>query len=168
MPSEYLKDLVNHQLRVAKYMQIVANELFQRATVHDNSKFSPEEFEAYEQAFPNLQKYTYGTEEFKAEIAKIQPAIEHHYKANDHHPEHHKYGIPEMDLVQIIEMICDWLAASERSQADINQGLQINISRFGIDGQLAQILRNTIDKLRFKPDPNTLYPDVLISGPDPE
>ncbi len=65
MPSDYVKDLVDHKQRVAGYMQLIANDLFRRATIHDNSKFSPEEFEAYEEAFPELQQYAYGTEEFK-------------------------------------------------------------------------------------------------------
>lgn len=125
-------------------------DLFQRASVHDNSKFSPEEFEAYDAAFPNLQKYTYGTSEFKAELAKIKPAIEHHYAVNDHHPEYFHDGIDQMNLVQLIEMTCDWKAASDRSQADIYKGLEINQKRFGIDDQLLTIIRNTVDSLAKK------------------
>lgn len=174
MPSEYVKDLVDHKRRVARYMQSVANELFWRASVHDNSKFSPEEFELYEQAFPALQKYAYGTEEFKTELRRIQPAIEHHYMHNDHHPEYFSDpGINSMNLIQIIEMVCDWLAASERSQADIRKGLEINRERFGITEQLAEVIKNTVKDLKpecieEKTDPNTLYPDVLLSGPDPK
>ncbi len=55
------------------------NDLFLRAAVHDNSKFGPDEYEAYEKAFPDLQKYAYGSDEFKAALATIRPAIEHHY-----------------------------------------------------------------------------------------
>src|SRR5690242_1417241 len=36
MSSDYVKDLVDHKLRVAGYMQIVANELFRRAIMHDH------------------------------------------------------------------------------------------------------------------------------------
>lgn len=75
-------------------------------------------YELYEKAFPNLQKYAYGTPEFKAELAKIKPAIRHHYEHNDHHIEFfYPAGIDGMHLVQLIEMICDWIAASERSQS---------------------------------------------------
>lgn len=144
MPSDYVKDVIDHKQRVAGYMQTIANDLFRRAYIHDNSKFSPEEFEAYEEAFPNLQKYAYGTEELRAELRKIKPAIQHHFKANDHHPEWHDQGVGGMSLVQLLEMVCDWLAASERSQTDFSQGLEINKERFHIDEQLFEVIKNTV------------------------
>lgn len=153
MPSDFVTDLVDHKARVAGYLQQIANDLFRRAFVHDNSKFSPEEFEAYEEAFPGLQKYAYGTEEFRAELRKIKPAIQHHYQVNDHHPEYFEFevegirGIPQMNLIQLIEMLCDWLAASERSQRPFVQGFEMNKERFGIDDQLFEVLRNTVERL---------------------
>lgn len=170
MPSDFLIDLIDHKRRVGLYLQKVANALFGRAVVHDNSKFSPEEYEPYEEAFPGLQKYAYGTDEFKAELAKIKPAIKHHYENNDHHAEFFESGINDMNLIQLIEMTCDWIAASERSQTDIFKGLELNKERFGIDDQLYGIIKNTVMELtgksdKFQPDPNTLYPDVLLTGP---
>src|SRR6266704_2184196 len=147
MPRNFIVDLVDHKRRVAGYMQIVANELFRRAAVHDNSKFSPEEFEAYEEAFPDLQKYAYGTEEFRAVLRKIKPAIQHHYQANDHHPEHFEAGVNSMTLIELIEMVCDWMAASDRSQTDVHRGLDINRERFKIERQLFEIIKNTINLL---------------------
>lgn len=142
--SPYVRDLVDHKGRVRAYMQMVAGELMRRSYIHDNSKFEPEEFDAYNEAFPNLQKYAYGTDEFKAELKKIEPAIQHHYSVNDHHPEYHADGIVGMSLIQIIEMVCDWLAASERSQANIYQGMEMNRKRFGIDVQLINAIARTI------------------------
>lgn len=144
MPSDYVKDLVDHKRRVAGHLQFVASELFRRAATHDNSKFSPEEYEAYEAAFPTLQKYAYGSDEFKAALQTIQTAIQHHLKTNDHHPEYFENGINDMNLIQFIEMVCDWKAASERSQTDIYKGLEINKGRFGIDDQLFRIITNTV------------------------
>src|SRR6266704_5122203 len=100
MPSDYIKDLVDHKQRVAGYMQSAANDLFRRATVHDNSKYSLEEFEAYDEAFPELQKYAYGTQELKAVYQKIKPALTHHFEANDHHPVHLEDGVNQMNLIQ--------------------------------------------------------------------
>jgi hypothetical protein len=177
MPSDFLVDLIDHKRRVGLYLQKVANALFGRAVVHDNSKFSPEEYEPYEEAFPGLQKYAYGTEEFKAELRKIKPAINHHYENNDHHPDRYMSpntsGLNYMNLIQIVEMVCDWIAASERSQKDIFKGLEMNKERFKIDDQLFAIIKNTVKELTgkddaFQPDPNTLYPDVLLTGPFPE
>src|SRR5579885_144210 len=166
MPSEYVKDLVDHKARAAAYLQSVACDLFRRAAVHDNSKYAPEEFEAYEEAFPELQQYAYGTDEFRAALRKIKPAIAHHYQANDHHPEHFEGGANDMNLIQLLEMLCDWLAASERSQTDFSHGLEMNKERFALSDQLFAILKNTVRTYaphRLSPDPRTLYPDVLLT-----
>lgn len=126
----------------------ILSDLFRRAAVHDHSKFSSEEFELYEQAFPDLQRYAYGTDEFRAVIETIKPAIEHHYLVNDHHPEYFKSGISGMHCIQLIEMCCDWIAASERSQRGIYEGLEINRKRFGINDQLDAVIKNTVIALR--------------------
>ena len=150
MPSDYVKDLVDHKRRVATYMLLVAYELSKRAAIHDNSKFTEQEFKAYELAFPELQKHAYGSPEFQAALDTIKPAIAHHYAANDHHPEYFEQGINDMNLVQLVEMACDWLAASERSQKDVKAGLEINRERFGIDEQLYGVIKNTLDALKAK------------------
>jgi hypothetical protein len=142
------KITINNQ----QILHFITCELFKRAVVHDNSKFSPEEYEPYEEAFPGLQKYAYGTDEFKAELRKIKPAIQHHYENNDHHPERFmspiSSGIEYMNLIQIIEMTCDWIAASERSQKDIFEGLEMNKERFKISDQLHGIIKNTVITLK--------------------
>ena len=147
MPSDFIKDLVQHKQWVAQNMQTAANELFQRAAIHDNSKFSPEEFEPYEEAFPNLQKYAYGSEELRAELRKIKPAIHHHFSVNRHHPEYHENGINGMNLIDVLEMVCDWMAASKRSQTGIDKGLEINRERYGISDQLFEIIKHTVAML---------------------
>ena len=143
MPSGFLKDLVDHKSRVAGYMQSVANDLFHRAAVHDNSKFEPEEFELYDKAFPELQKYPYGSPELKEVYQSIKPALQHHFQNNDHHPEFHENGINDMNSIQLTETVCDWLAASERSQTSIMVGLEINKKRYNIDDQTYRIIVNT-------------------------
>ena len=158
MPSDYVKDLIDHKQRVAGYMQIVANELFKRATVHDNSKFSPEEFDLYEATFPELEKYTYGSQEYEEAVKKLGPAWSHHCQVNDHHPEYFRDGVRGMNLIQLVEMLCDWLATSERSQRDFLQGLEMNKERFHIDDQLFEAFKNTVREIApgKLPDSNPL------------
>ena len=147
MPSDFVKDLVQHKRWVAENMQTAANELFQRAAVHDNSKFSPEEFELYDKLFPELQKYPYGSPELKAVYKQLGPALNHHLKVNRHHPEYHEGGINSMNLIDVLEMVCDWMAASKRSQTGIDKGLEINKERYGISDQLFEIIKNTVAML---------------------
>jgi len=128
-------------------MKFIVCDLFQRAVVHDNSKFSIEEYEIYEETFPELNKYGFGTEQFKAAVKKLGPALQHHLEVNPHHPEFYPNGINGMSLLDVIEMSCDWLAASSRSKTGIDEGLNINKERFGIDDQLFGIIKNTITYL---------------------
>jgi uncharacterized protein DUF5662 len=63
-------------------------------------------------------------------------------------PEHYESGIAGMTLLDIVEMLCDWKAASERTkQGSIAQSLGHNRQRFQIDDQLASILENTVKEL---------------------
>ena len=49
-----------------------------------------------------------------------------------------------MDLTDILEMLADWKASTERTQnGDIFKSIEINSKRFGIEPQLKQILINT-------------------------
>lgn len=143
-PSAYLTDLIQHKEWVAENIQIGANDLFHRAAVHDNSKFASPEYEAYEAAFPDLAKYAYGSPEFKAALATIQPALQHHASVNRHHPEYHENGVDDMTLIDLYEMACDWEGAGRRSETNIDEGLEINKERFGIGDQLLRIIKNTI------------------------
>jgi hypothetical protein len=170
MPSDFLADLIDHKRRVGLYLQNVANALFGRAVVHDNSKFLPVEYEAYDNAFPEFKKHAFGSEGMKAVYESIKPALDHHLHSNRHHPEYFKNGIDDMNLLDVIEMTCDWLAASGRSEVDIFKGLEMNKERFSISDQLYCIIKNTVTELTgksdvYQPDPNTLYPDVLMTGP---
>jgi Family of unknown function (DUF5662) len=150
MPSDFVKDLIDHKQRVAGYMQIVANELFRRAAIHDNSKFLPEEFEIYEQVFPELQKHAFGSAQMKAAYEQLGPALEHHFQVNRHHPEYFEHGIDDMNLIDILEMVCDWCAASARSQTGIQKGLLLNKQKFKIDDRVFGMIERTVVELMSK------------------
>ena len=66
-----------------------------------------------------------------------------HYRHNRRHPEFHADGIAGIDLFDLTEMLCDWMAAALRNPAD-GVKLAHNVALFGIDKQLATILANTL------------------------
>lgn len=150
MARDFIQDLVEHQQKVASYLLQIANDLTRRALVHDHSKWSPEEYETYSRLFPELQKHAYGTAEYKAAVKQLGPAWQHHWQTNDHHPEHFEHGISDMHLGQLVEMFCDWLAASERSQTPFEDGMRMNKQRFAIGDQLFEILLHTAES--YAPD----------------
>ena len=133
-----------HRQKVRKYIRFFTDRLTTRGERHDLSKLEEPELSLFAQYTDALKDLTYGSQEYYKNLQALRPALEHHYAANRHHPEHWKNGISEMTLVDIIQMICDWKASSER-QKDGNLLLSIekNAERFNIDDQLKQILINT-------------------------
>lgn len=78
----------------------------------------------------------------------MKPALNHHYATYRHHPEHFQNGINDMNLIDIVEMIADWKAASERQKdGNLLVSIEKNAKRFHIDDQLKQILINTAKTL---------------------
>jgi hypothetical protein len=137
-------DTMQHIERVNVLMSAVATELVKRAQIHDKNKLENPEKPIFDKYTPMLRGLTYGSTEYKETLAKMKPALDHHYANNSHHPEYFKDGVAGMTLVDLIEMICDWKAATERhADGSIKNSLDINKTRFKIDAQLAAILINT-------------------------
>lgn len=144
-PHDVIRSTADHIRKVGQYMCRAASDLMQRAVRHDASKWSDEEYPYFEKATPGLANLTYGSPEYKQALADIKPGVQKHQNRNRHHPEFHgKNGIDRMNLADLLEMICDWKAASERHiTGDIVKSIEINRDRFGMSDQVAQILLNT-------------------------
>lgn len=137
-------DTLDHIRKVQGNLYAVAYVLLSRSKAHDKSKLEPPEKEIFDAVTPKLKGLTYGSEEYKAGISELGEALAHHYAVNPHHPEHYDDGIAGMSLLDVIEMFCDWKAASERhADGDFAKSLEINKKRFAISDQLAEIFENT-------------------------
>lgn len=122
-------------------------ELDHRAAVHDASKFEEPERSVFASNTPKLAKTEYGTEEYQKLLGEVNVAIQHHYSKNTHHPEHWPNGINDMDLLDLIEMLCDWAAATKRNlNGNVHKSIEHNQDRFGMTPQLAQIFKNTVNR----------------------
>ena len=146
MHPEVYNQLLQHTSEVQKLMCWVAGELAVRGTAHDGSKFLDEEFNTFIEFTPLLKTIAFGTDEYKAALEEMKPALEHHYAANRHHPEHFAKGIRGMNLIDIVEMFCDWYASTKRQKdGDIRKSIEMNQKRFGFTDELKQILLNTVE-----------------------
>lgn len=142
------EDTHDHINKVRARVQEVCNNLIVRAVNHDLSKLVEPEKSGFDVLTPKLASLTYGSDEYKAALAEGKPTIEHHYAHNSHHPEHYPDGIAGMSLLDLIEMVADWKAASERTkQGSIIESLAVNRMRFTISDQLFAILINTVKEL---------------------
>lgn len=141
-------DTFRHIERVRNLLNACAIELLKRGELHDQSKLESPEVEAFTEFTPKLAACTYGSEEYKSFLAAMKPALDHHYANNRHHPEHFKRGVNDMNLLDIVEMLCDWKAASERhNDGNIRRSIEVNALRFQMSEQLVRILENTSDLL---------------------
>lgn len=145
-----------HIDRVRYFIATTIVNLQNRLTAHDASKLVEPELSAFDIATPKLALMEYGSEEYKQSLRDLGPALAHHFRENDHHPEHYKNGVRGMSLMALIEMLCDWRAASERSKQrtddpekvkTFESGLKYNQERFGYGDELADILLNTVKEL---------------------
>ena len=67
---------------------------------------------------------------------------------NRHHPEHWKQGVKDMTLMELLEMLADWIAASKRNpNGDILASIDKNQERFGYSDELKVILKQTACQL---------------------
>jgi hypothetical protein len=54
----------------------------------------------------------------------------------------------DMTLLDLVEMFCDWRAASKRhNDGNINKSIEISGGRFNMSPQLIKIFENTAKKL---------------------
>ncbi len=144
-------DTLAHIRRVEELLLNAADEIVRRANVHDQSKLEPPEKEMFDSVTARLKTLTYGSDEYKASLAELKPALDHHYAHNSHHPEHYPTGIDGMDLFDIMEMFFDWKAAGERNaDGNIYKSINLNQERFKMSNQLAEIFRNTAIKLGYE------------------
>jgi len=142
---------VNARAEIYKHIQTVQRllgrcirNLMLRGEVHDASRLESPEAEIFEVATEKLAGLTYGSDEYKAALAEMKPALDHHYANNRHHPEFHArlecggcfkkfpdgwekccdacgYNVwprspcvDKMTLLDLVEMLCDWKAATMR------------------------------------------------------
>jgi hypothetical protein len=135
----------DHINLVMKLLASAQIELMRRQFTHDRSKLQHPEVSAFTEMTPKLAASTYGSEEYKQMLAEMKPALDHHYSHNRHHPEFFAEGVDNMNLFDLIEMLLDWYAASQRhNDGDIYRSIEINAKRFSLSPQLVKILTNTV------------------------
>ena len=142
------KDTMEHRNNIYNLLNDFCVILKYRADIHDWSKFESPEKELFDKYTPLLSKTVYGSDEYKKYLKEMGKALDHHYENNSHHPEHTEFGINGMTLIDIIEMFCDWKAASMRHKdGNFIKSIIYNRDRFEISQQLIDIFENTAKEL---------------------
>ncbi len=142
-------ETIPHINDVRRLLKKMAIALLDRGEVHDQTKLESPEVEIFaDKSTPQLGPITYDSPEYRASRERVKPALQHHYAHNRHHPEHFKNGVEDMNLLDILEMFCDWSASSKRHHnGNIRKSIEANADRFKLSPQLVKILENTIEAL---------------------
>ncbi len=144
-------DTLKHIMRIQELLHLCVRNLLDRADKHDRSKLSPKEKQTFDQFTPRLATSIFGSEEYKVFLEEMKPALDNHYKENkSHHPNYHANGIDDMNLLDMVEMLIDWKASSERHETgNILESININAKRFKMSEQLVNLFKNTVYHLGF-------------------
>lgn len=88
--------------------------LLERLIIHDESKLHDPEIDTFAKLIKTpLNTYEYMSDEYKGALSELGEALTHHYENNRHHPEYHKNGIADMNILDIIEMLLDWKVSED-------------------------------------------------------
>ncbi len=137
---------MRHIETLRNYLNLFIKEIMNRGEKHDQSKLEQPELEAYDVITKKLRGTTYGSPEYKDSLRQMKPAIKFHYRYNRHHPEYFENEIEGMNLIDLMEMLCDWKASGLRhNDGDLIKSIEINRERFKICDQLYHILCNTAE-----------------------
>lgn len=157
-------ETMRHILTIRALLSECVLELHGRGDAHDKSKLREPEVDTFTKYTKILAGLTYGSEEYKAALAEMKPALDNHYKCNRHHPEHFENGLADMNLFDVLEMLIDWKAATLRHKdGDIQRSLEINRDRFDMPEPIVNLLANTIpviERMAKRSNVAASYPHV--------
>jgi hypothetical protein len=134
-----------HKRNVSKRIQMFISLLQKRADNHDNSKLTEPEYSLW-CAMDMEPRYRYGTPEYEDKLRRFRKVFELHYKNNRHHPEHHLNGVNDMNLIDLIEMLCDFISYKEEiTYTEASNMLDKQADRFNFSEEIRTLLLNTLN-----------------------
>lgn len=153
-----------HRNNVASRINKIIKELFRRAEEHDKSKLQEPELSGWKE-MDKEPRYPYGTPEYFDKMRRYQWVFDAHYKANRHHPEHWQGFFIEMDLLDFLEMILDWVSYKE--DITINEMYKIvseNCERFEFPPLMRELAINTLKRYIVRED--DIFDEMGVPHPD--
>ncbi len=141
-------DTYEHILEVQKSINLAVVNLLRRSELHDLTKLEHPEVGYLDEHNHKLETLRVNSPEYKESLLALKPALDHHYAKNRHHPEHYPDRMRGMSLLDLLEMMCDCYASSQRQHSgNLRMSIQSMQERFGFTDELKQIFMNTIEEL---------------------
>ncbi len=83
-----MTDTQKHIEKVSNYIEVFANMLSIRGSLHDRSKLVEPELSGFKELAKVAENFEYGSSQYRQALQQFKPIIKHHYESNDHHAEH--------------------------------------------------------------------------------
>lgn len=144
------QNFVEHKTTVVQYLLYITEDLRHRAVVHDDSKLDQFEKDMYDALSKEYKHHKSKSNISEKSKMIIKRGLEHHYCLNNHHPEHFKNGINDMTLIDIIEMLCDWMTYADRCHKDINEIIDYYQHKYNFSNEFKTLINNTIKDIYDK------------------
>ena len=133
-----------HISRVQGWINKFSSILLSRGINHDKSKLEEPELSMWKE-MDQEPRYAYGTPEYQEKINKYKKVFDLHYRHNRHHPEHWSGFYYEMDLIDVIEMLCDWLGYKEDiTLEEAEKLIRQQCDRYHFSDTMQSLLYNTL------------------------
>lgn len=160
--TKTLLEVLRHNGLVRAFISKLANALEMRGLEHDMSKFGFDEFGTIVCIKGIARRFAYGSPEYEAELNANREALNEHLLHNRHHPECHPGGIDDMSLLDIVEMVCDWMAANAMyGKPTWGEAVAVHAERFGLEEKHVYLIRLIAEELRVECARDTLLLGAL-------
>lgn len=134
--KQYYAVLVDiHRESVQRFGKLFIELLSRRLEEHDRDKLGSSQLE-------------YRNDWYNTSLENRVTCKNLHYRESRHHPEGFDGGISGMSLLDLVEMVLDWISWAEKMGLWLGDS---NFKKYGIDDQLASIIANTAADLRLFP-----------------
>jgi len=111
--------------------------LLNRQLNHDSTKLENPEWRRV--------LYKFDKEQFPMSDKDLEQAQHHHYAHNRHHPQRFENGVDDMHIIDIVEMIIDWIGDAYCDKEDPIEAVKRKSEKYNINPQLMNIFLNTVE-----------------------
>lgn len=119
---------------------------------YENNRHHPEYFEGCpkdERAIANCDSLIAALNQMQAQYPDDEYAIGYSLDLVQAHKQTLESNVNGMNLIDVLEMVCDWKAANLRhNDGNIYHSVEINTKRFGLSPQLVSLILNTLPLLK--------------------
>jgi len=143
---------IQHISNVNKVINVIVDKLVERGEKHDLSRLESPEVEVFGKNANKKIISDQNSPEYYRYVDRLKNALIHHQEHNRHHPEFFDNGIDGMNLIDLLEMFCDWRASCVKhgdEDIEILRRIEVNKKRFNISDQLTNVFKNTIKVTRI-------------------